>query len=246
MCGLGSELSDAQELLRKDRPTANAPLPGAESAPAHAEAGESREAPREAQSAAEAEQSGGESSEFIIDHGKAWGGVDSGAGAAQAEGPAESEDAPGAIAAEESEPRKTAESAPHCGDARKKSDYSDMSSLRELDAVETPDDGLLSEKEHGSPGESWMEMPGHQWRKIDIEKPELEDELPGVEVTVEQPQPAAAPAVKVTHGPGGHVPPTTADSNEVRKEETAADSDKIYDLFELGAVEFIEEVQARR
>jgi len=72
------------------------------------------------------------------------------------------------------------------------------------------------------------------------------DESRDVEVTVERPLREAAPTAEASTESGGRASQTSPGADEHRDEETGGDGDPIYDLFELGAVEFVEEVQARR
>jgi hypothetical protein len=87
-----------------------------------------------------------------------------------------------------------------------------------------------------------MEMPGHRWLKIDVEKSKVEAEERPVEVTVrdssEPPaghagleEPAAPEAASVA-------PPSAA--------RNAEDGEPVYDLLELGAVEYTEDTRTQR
>ena len=71
-------------------------------------------------------------------------------------------------------------------------------------------------------------MPGHRWLKIDVNKSELEEDRP-VDVTVESSSP--------TPEPQRSAPPEDAEDG---------DPDPVYDLGELGAVEYSEEIGAER
>ncbi len=72
----------------------------------------------------------------------------------------------------------------------------------------------------------WMEMPGHRWLKIDVEKNEPDDDR-AVDVKVESPAPNEAP-------------------RRAAEPEDGTESDPIHDLVALGAVEYVEEVEAER
>lgn len=250
ICGLGSELCDAREALQKTRSFAGAP-------PSRGDVASPRvdETPRGAASAkprtdAENGASVAESSELVIDRGRTWMGID---GESDAEGIAPGgEETPqrekrACSSPEASEAASVAEAAESAaGDVAKRSDYSDMSSLRELESAAPQEDELLADRDGGSQGEGWMEMPGHRWLKIDVAKASAEDESKDVEVKVEEPsrdrEPDAGSALEREEA----VLETEAASKTVRETASDRDAGKIYDLFELGAVEYVEEAQARR
>lgn len=93
-----------------------------------------------------------------------------------------------------------------------------------------------------------MEMPGHKWLKIDVEKSVGESERGPVEVEVESadtvapgrlgedPEPAARSAV---NGESLGTPPAETESESSGQEP-------VYDLFELGAVEYVEETSLQK
>jgi hypothetical protein len=85
-------------------------------------------------------------------------------------------------------------------------------------------------------GDSWMEMPGHRWLKVDVEKDEKE---PVADVEVREDR-------SVSEQPLGErevVAEQVNVSEAADVEEREEDGEPIYDLFELGAVEYIEETQ---
>ncbi len=112
----------------------------------------------------------------------------------------------------------------------------------------SPGDGQMGIRTGGpGSGESWMEMPGHRWVKIDVEKSEREGDVGAVEVEVREDVEAGIQA-----GTSGE---TLAAEEPVQQADTAAaaragsehgdDNEPVHDLFELGAVEYVEETQAR-
>ena len=223
ICGLGSELHEAQELLQRD-------FTGQEM-PAHPiAAGPEQSVP--AAGAPAAGESADDASPFVIDHGSSWKGMPGTAGEA-------------AERAEEPEPEthEASETESETTSARPENepaaDFSDMSSLRNLDgqpeAVECacePAPPPAAEDPAGRPGAApasdgaWMEMPGRRWLKIDIEKNEAGDNG-AVDVKVEPPAPEPAP-------------------RRDAEAEDGTDNDPIHDLVELGAVEYVQEIEVER
>ncbi len=87
--------------------------------------------------------------------------------------------------------------------------------------------------------EGWMEMPGHRWIKINVDKSDTGVDKGPVEVEVREAIPGEG------EGASGPEPSTGGESGGVSEEapDTAgtgkeADEEPIYDLFELGAVEY--------
>ncbi len=234
ICGIGNELCDLRELLRGERAN-QAPGEGLDSF-------EPSERAPAAEAAEPDERDGGEET-FVVDHGSAWAGMTESAGGAEERF---DEPAPEADEASAADRRETpaAQAAPQA-----MGEFSDMSSLRDLDrsvsaesGESVPEDAASAvEESESAPEESgsapetpraadgaWMEMPGHRWLKIDINKSEGEEERP-VDVAVESPSPET------------EAPVSAATEDE---EESAAE--RIYDLSELGAVECVEEAEVQR
>jgi len=223
ICSLASELHDVYELLQRD--FAGAGIHGATD--------ESQSLRGVADIGAAPAVHAEESSEFVIDHGKSWDGMLAGEPEIEKAARAEEAKVPGAPGPVEA-PRDEG-----------KSDFSDMSSLRELDSPGAAEMEHVTAEETSRKSESWMEMPGHRWLKIDVEKAEVEEETGKIEVTVE---PAAtetfpaAPALKQERDEAvfesAEKPPLGAAPSE--------DNEPVYDLFDLGAVEYVEEIPMQR
>ena len=130
-------------------------------------------------------------------------------------------------------------------EARQQSDYSDMSSLRELESRDGAEAEAAVAQEQPRKSESWMEMPGHRWLKIDVEKTEAEEEPGKIEVTVKQPAEQRPPAAPVPEQELSGVVIEAADEPPLRAAESRGD-EAVHDLFDLGAVEYVEETPARR
>jgi hypothetical protein len=146
-------------------------------------------------------------------------------------------------------------------------------------------------------GESWMEMPGHRWVKVDVESTQQEDQEGRVDVEVtgvspeqapaasdippmEEPAAAQAPPAADASGPDVvpvreyeiPVPPEFEESSPPAAEipdsgpqagqqpqaqpaqqapesapavDAEAEGETVYDLFELGAVEYVEETKVQ-
>jgi hypothetical protein len=253
ICNLGSELHEVHEMLQHDftGAPAEAWAPHSERTAVDEEQREAPaapEVPREECSATaacagpeapvirKAEQTG--ASSFVIDHGKSWEGMSEGQHAEESSLEREKPIAFGGQGGEEAE----------CGDAPRaeepepaKSDFTNMSSLRDLAG---PDEES-SEKAAGekpAPGaeprdESWMEMPGQRWLKINVEKPAQAGAGP-VDVTVEK---AAQPC-----GAAAEREAVTAEHPRTSAAAAAEEEEPVFDLFQLGAVEYVEEAQTRR
>jgi uncharacterized protein YukE len=231
ICNLGSELHDVHEMLQGGLSGAGTQGQAAAS-PSSTGAGgfdASRTTHDRASSiAAQAE----ESPELVIDHGKTWGGMGSDEPAVEQAAHPEEMEIPAATVAESPE-------------SRQKSDYSDMSSLRDLANHDGAEPEAAVAQEQPRKSESWMEMPGHRWLKIDVEKTEVEEESGKIEVTVKSPaaqRPPAAPAPKQERG---DVVIESAEEPPLKAAESR-DNETVYDLFDLGAVEYVEETPARR
>lgn len=234
VCNLGSELHDVHELLQGDYVgAAGATVAGREQRSEAADLGGA--AAVHAAPAGTIERSQ-ESSEFVIDHGKSWGGVG-------AEAP-EEEKASSATEAfsfkhivEEETPHPSAAAEPPVQEL--KSDYSDMSSLRELDKAGAAETESAPQDAKPQQSESWMEMPGHRWLKINVEKSEFEEETGKVEVAVEPPRQATLPEAGGAESRRDETVFEHVDEPPLRAE--AGVDDPVFDLFDLGAVEYVEE-----
>jgi len=226
MCGLGGELHEAQELLRHDFAGQDASAPSVDVRPedfvSEAKTPDGRESVPDA-------------SPFVIDHGSSWKGMP-GADSEPAEEPAtdmpEAANMNEAAEQESDTPSARPEDEPAA-------DFSDMSSLRNLDGENAAEERAgepatppAAEDPTGKPGAApgsdgaWMEMPGRRWLKVDVEKSEAEDSG-AVDVKVEPPAPEPAPRRET--GP-----------------EDGADDDPVHDLAELGAVEYVQEIEVER
>jgi hypothetical protein len=225
ICNLGSELHEVRELLQKDftvsgaapdgKPSREDPMRFAATAPA----GESRDLKEE--------------SSFIIDHGKSWAGIGAGDPAPAAPAPreeAEPSEAPEAAVEETEEPAASEEPA-----EEEAIDFSDISSLRDLERPEEPAPAAEAPRDAAQHDGSWMEMPGHRWLKINVEKPESGPDAVSVNVQG-APEPAAA-SVEAEPAPAAEA------ANEM---PPADEGERVYDLLELGAVEYAGETQAQR
>lgn len=169
---------------------------------------------------------GAEAGELNIDRGTAWSGMmDAAQAADEEERPAtEREEEPASSAAEPTdvEPRAETDAPAAEEPASRMRDFSDMSSLRNLDAS-----GSAAEAQQAPQGGEggWMEMPGHSWRPVTVENADagVAEETEEIPVAVR------------------------ASAKSAPAEQTAEeDDDPIYDLSELGAVECVAETQAQR
>jgi methyl-accepting chemotaxis protein len=241
ICNLGSELHDVHELLQKDfsgvasheEPVASEPEKDALNPPG---------APATHGAGAIDTGRAEEISELIIDHGKAWSGMS--AGAAECEPHERAADELPLKHVDDAKSRPSRETAETLG-GEPKSDFSDMSSLRELGSAE--DAELEHEPRHGQAREdgSWMEMPGHRWLKINVEKAEREEETGKIEVTVKPPARNAVPDAPAAEREEA-APAFESTEEPPLKVETGEDEEPIYDLFELGAVEYNERIPIRK
>jgi hypothetical protein len=92
------------------------------------------------------------------------------------------------------------------------------------------------EKVEPAASASVMEMPGHRWLKVDVEKDERE---PVVDVEVREDRGDSVRPMEEREVVAEEIrTPGTADA-----EKHEEDGEPIYDLFELGAVEYVEETQ---
>ncbi|MCK4235932.1 MAG: hypothetical protein KAX38_02355, partial [Candidatus Krumholzibacteria bacterium] len=97
-------------------------------------------------------------------------------------------------------------------------------------------------------GEGWIEMPGHRWVKIDIEKAEHDIDKGPVEVEVKDAQGSLgeSPQEDFSAERGVHTEELVDLSSSAGISDASKDDEPVYDLFELGAVEYVEETQSQR
>ncbi len=161
--------------------------------------------------------------DFVIDHGHVWDGC-----------PTADESPDKGMSLDDS---AIAESpaGPDAGDEISFGDFDDQGGLPEEDAL--PGGGRET-GEGPEEGGEWMEMPGHRWVKIDVEKSGNELSRDNVQVEVDAGPgvqgPDSAPPMSQAPAAGG--PSQVSMDPHGRKEE----EEPIYDLFELGAVEYEE------
>lgn len=243
---LGSELHDVHELLQKDivGAVSREGAPDARSMPGvAADLGASRfreAAPARQENAA---RGSNDSADMVIDHGSSWKGMSTPENAVET---AESKTTDGEAGGEEGFSFKNldemkeafAQAGPEAADEKDASDFSDMSSLRQLDGKtepvsepapgqgRTPEDGGLPKK------------PENPWRKVEVEKAEIEDETGQVDVTVKAASPQAPLEDSRTVIESVEESPLGATKHD--------DDETIYDLLDLGAVEYVKESQIQR
>ena len=239
LCSLGNELHDVHEMLQNDF-SGDAPE-AADLAP-KANAADSAGEPAARGERAKTSEQPQESHEFVVDHGKSWSGISDKAPESEAATAADEDFSFRHLDAAGDRPARAA--AETIND-ESNSDFSDMSSLRELKGpVEAEAKTADRPKEQHESG-SWMEMPGHRWLKIDVEKAEVEEETGKIDVTVQ------TPARKTVQ----EEPVSPKDEDEIVFESaeesplgagTGADDGPIYDLLDLGAVEYVEEAPLQK
>jgi len=240
--GLGSELHDVHELLQRDterggpREKASGAPPSNDSADFEAPRREEADSgEREAAAAADA----GDSSDMIIDHGSAWRGMGSGEETpetAESESEADGEEVISFGSMEEMK-AGFAQTPPGRDRGADTSDFSNISSLRHLDggddaAAETGRAHGKLPEDRGRPDEA-----GSRWRKVEVEKTEVEEDAGQVNVTVKAAAPKAPPQA---------ADPLTEAADEAPAGAAENDDDPVYDLFDLGAVEYCRENQMQR
>ncbi|HVO77044.1 MAG TPA: hypothetical protein VMT60_03580, partial [Candidatus Bathyarchaeia archaeon] len=237
LCNLGNELQDVHELLQKDF-TGTAP-----SAP---DLAPRREGTLPAEPAPSGRGSGTverheKAPDFVVDHGTSWSGIDVEKPPTKpAAKPDETfsfkhlDEALGRPAPEE-----------QAAESEATSDFSDMSSLRELRSPAEIQEQAASRPQEPRESGSWMEMPGHRWLKIDVEKSEPEEEAGKIDVTVQNAAPETVHSESAAGGDGGESVFEAVEEPPF-KTDAGADDDPIYDLLDLGAVEYVEETPTRR
>ena len=241
--GLGSELHDVHEILqKKDMASPDSRETVHDSRSLHgvaADLGASR-GPGAAPAGQERDTAGDsiDSPDMVIDHGSSWKGMNSREGARETAASEASEEEGFSFKNLDEMKEAFAQAAPETASREEASDYSDMSSLRQLDgkteAVPGPARGPEQTPEDGGPAE----RPGHPWRKVEVEKTEIEDEAGRVNVTVEPASPEAPHEDSGTVFESLEEAPLGAENND--------DGETIYDLLDLGAVEYVKESQIQR
>jgi hypothetical protein len=221
--GLGSELHEVHELLQKDVTGAvsNGPVP--DPGPASAAVDETED-----------------SSEIVIDHGSSWNGMK-----AEEKAPETVEDAGGedeGFSFDNLEEMKKvfAEAAPKQGGGEEASDFSNMSSLRRLDEAAEAQPEPAGEEEVRPRADGSGDEPARQWRTVEVDKPEVEEDAGPVDVKVEAAPPEAPREESET------VIETVEEAPLGATERTQDDDEPIYDLLDLGAVEYVKESQIQR
>ncbi len=240
--GLGSELHDVHEILQEDMASPGSHETVHDSRSPHgvaADLGASR-GPGAAPAAQErdAADDSADSLDMVIDHGSSWKGMHPRENVREKTESEGSEEEGFSFKNLDEMKEAFAHAAPEAASEGNASDYSDMSSLRQLDGkVETvPEPAREREQtpEDGGPGEK----PGHPWRKVEVEKTEIEDEAGQVSVTVASASPEALPEDSGTVFESLEEAPLGAENND--------DGETIYDLLDLGAVEYVKESQIQR
>lgn len=118
-------------------------------------------------------------------------------------------------------------------------DAAEEAAVREDEPVSRED---ACEKPASVDGDSWMKMPGHRWLKINVEKSEHEK---AENIEVREGRRADDEAASVEKSPVGETDAAACrDAADIEETATCNDGEEpIVDLFELGAVEYVEETQ---
>jgi hypothetical protein len=239
---LGSELHDVHELLQKDIvsavsqetvPDSRSPLGLA----ADLGASRDREPAPAAQGRAAAVDSNA-SPDMVIDHGGSWKGMHPPEGAREtAESEAGTDEGFSFKNLDEMK-EAFAHATPETADERDASDFSDMSSLRRLDGKVETDQEPARKQEQKPQDDGLAEKPESPWRKVEVEKAEIEDEAAHVDVTVKAASPVAQHEDPKAEIESVEETPPGAERND--------GDDTVYDLADLGAVEYVKESQIQR
>ena len=88
-------------------------------------------------------------------------------------------------------------------------------------------------------------MPGHRWLKIDVEKTEVEEETGKIDVTVKATERKTVENKPVSRKDEAEVVFESAEDSPLGA-GPGADDEPIYDLSDLGAVEYVEEVPMQK
>ena len=219
--GLGSELHDMHELLKEDiaETIQHETVPDSVPPPVAA-----------------ADES--DSSDMVIDHGSSWDSMKSREDAHEAAESAGSEEEGFSFENLDEMKKAFAEATPEPAGRKDASDFSDMSSLRQLDGAAEAGPEPASGQDRAPDDGGHMEEPEHPWRKVEVEKTEIEDEAGQVDVTVKATSPDAPHEESETVIESVEEVPLGAEKND--------DNETIHDLFDLGAVEYVKESQIQR
>jgi uncharacterized phage infection (PIP) family protein YhgE len=239
---LGGDLHDVHELLQKDTMGAVSHETVPDSRSLHGGAvdlgaSRGRDAAPAGQKRAAADDSH-DSPDMVIDHGSSWKGIsprEKARETAESEG---SEEEGFSFKNLDEMKEAFAQATPETASEENASDFSDMSSLRQLDGkIETVPEPARGQKQTPRDG-GLKEKPGHLWRKVEVEKTEIEDGAGQVDVTVKAASPEAPHEDSGTIFESVEEAPLGAEKND--------DNETIYDLFDLGAVEYVKESQIQR
>ncbi|OQX86278.1 MAG: hypothetical protein B6D63_00285 [Candidatus Latescibacteria bacterium 4484_7] len=118
-----------------------------------------------------------------------------------------------------------------------------------VDTVKEQVDISEGENEKSSASDdSWMEMPGHRWVKIDVEGSDDGVDEKVVQVEVSSSTAEANDAIErqdAFEEPVQKESPESPVSSRNRTESSDVDGEPVYDLFELGAVEYVEKSEQK-
>lgn len=239
LCSLGNELHDVRGMLPKD--CSEAAPEAADLAP-KANAVDTAGEPATRGVRAETSEQPQESHELVIEHGKSWGGITDRVPESEA---ANAADEDFSFKHLDTAGDRPAPSAAEAIEAEPESDYSDMSSLRDLKSPAEAEAKTPERPEEPRESGSWMEMPGHRWLKIDVEKTEVEEETGKIDVTVQDPVQKTVQEEPASHKDEDEVVFESAEEAPLGA-GTGADDEPIYDLSDLGAVEYVEEAPLQK
>lgn len=246
ICNLKNELGDTNELLQEGLRKFTSTMKGED-------AGEGPIEVRETTMVEESEivnfgvggdEGIGIKSDLVIDHGKMWEEGDS-----FSDGFGSTVEIAGETPADDGVVEDAVEAEGEClalgdvqgnGPPMPKVDEVEEGSLRQTQIF--PRD-VREETGKSDSGEGWMKMPGHRWVKVDVEKEEHEKAGEDVnvktaddsEVEVDDLHTRSSSVSSGVDEEESEISHETADSEEVE------DGEPVYDLFELGAVEYCEE-----
>lgn len=238
LCGLGSELHEMQEMLEKkfgiEIEESLTPRPKARISTS----------PRKATSVAE--------EELVIDHGSSWRGIKE-----TSEHSCEHEEERSKGEPEESEEQQEMQEAK---ERENKADFSEISTLRNLNSLSESDEEVpiadandnLQAAKSGMGNEAWLEMPGHRWVKVDVDKADR-DESGDVPVSFERQEKSSGSSreadreeVAVSSQNTSAREAAATETEGSPEESSDGGEEPIYDLFELGAVECSTELEVER
>jgi hypothetical protein len=239
---LGSELHEVHELLQKDIASAASHETAPDSrSPLGVAANLDNSRGRGASPAGQERAAAGglnDSPDMVIDHGSSWKGMGPRENVRETAEGEKSEDEGFSFKNLDEMKEAFAQAAPETAGEKDASDFEDMSSLRQLDGkaetVPEPARGPERTPEDGGPAEK----PERPWRKVEVEKTEVEDEAGQVDVTVKAASPEAPQEDSGTVFESAEEAPLGAEKND--------DNETIHDLLDLGAVEYVKESQIQR